>query len=86
MTGLFIIFALSNKSIVTIEIFSIQESFRVWVLVLYSILLGMISMLLLILPSIIMLKSNHKRLKEKFEILSDSKLTEFVKDDDEIIE
>ena len=86
MIVLFVIFALSNTSTITIEIFDIKESFTLWILVLYSILLGVTLTILLILPSVIMLKLSHKRLKEKFEILSDTKLTEFIKSDDEVIE
>ena len=83
---LFIVFALSNKSNVTIEIFSTKEDFTLWVLVLYSILIGVFTTLLFILPSVLILKLNYKKLKENFETLSDSKLTEIIKDDDEIIE
>jgi uncharacterized integral membrane protein len=84
--SLFVIFAISNSSKITIEIFNIREDFKIWVLVLYSIFLGSFITILFILPSIIMLKSRHKNLVEKFETLSDSKLAEFVKRENEIIE
>jgi uncharacterized integral membrane protein len=70
------VFALSNTSIVTIEIFHIKENFQLWVLVLYSILLGSITTILFIIPPVINLKSKYKELIKKFEILSDSKLEE----------
>jgi len=83
---IFVIFALSNKSNVSVEIFSIKEEFTIWILVLYSILIGVFTTLLFILPSVLILKLNYRRLKERFETLSDSKLTEIIKDNDEIIE
>jgi len=82
----FIVFAISNNSKVIIEIFQIKESFKIWILVLYSILLGSIITILFILPSIINLNSRHKSLREKFEILSDEKLSETIKTNDDIIE
>lgn len=76
MLILFIIFALSNTSKVTVEIFHIKEQFKLWILVLYSMLLGSIATILFIISPIINLKSKHKELIKKFEILSNTKLSE----------
>ncbi len=82
----FIVFALSNTSTVTIEIFHIKEQFQLWVLVLYSILLGSITTILFIISPIINLKSKHKTLIKKFETLSNTKLSEIKEIKTDIIE
>ena len=82
----FVIFALSNTSLVTIKLFHIEETFQLWTLVLYSVLLGAITTVLFLISPIITLKSKYKELREKFEKLSDTKLSEIKEIKTDIIE
>ena len=81
--GIFlIIFVLSNDKPVKIVFLEFNDEVKIWMLVIYSMALGIISTILFILPSIIGLKTRYKKLEKNFEELSDAKLKEALKDND----